>query len=373
MEARHLFLSNQGSLSKSGVSLQRLEEAKQRGSEMSADVTDTILLLEERRNRFPRRYVKVEERGRFRWKPERRATGDLIIPAHHQAWGLNADGCIETEIRRCLDLDSWRAIEIVAELGFGGMGEVWQVRDRRSRAEGAMKVCHPSDERYNSALKRETRALSLMSTSSTVPTLLGFGIQADGRAFHITSLLQGESLDKHLRHRGPLPSWEVKYLGSQLCMILCEVRRAGLLTHGDIKPANLMLCWDGTLKVIDFGCSLFWRAEASLIRGNEEFSGAGSRSYAAPERITRDHIDHRSDIYSACVVLYEMLTGHRPFEGGDVPLRHLLEVPAAPSSFRPDLPAGFDEVVLRGLAKRPSDRYDDAQQLQLALEALPNC
>jgi serine/threonine-protein kinase len=136
--------------------------------------------------------------------------------------------------------------------------------------------------------------------------------------------------------------------------------------HRDLKPSNTMVAKDGTVKVMDFGIARAQRFEGMTITG----SFLGSPDYAAPETIEGRKVDARSDLYSVGVVLFELLTGRRPFEGDTsfmVLQKHTSEPPLPPSRLRPGLPPELDAITLKLLAKAPEGRYASAEELLLAL------
>src|SRR5438105_7575614 len=177
--------------------------------------------------------------------------------------------------------------------------------------------------------------------------------------------LDGRSLKELIVQRGPAPVTVSVEYARQILSALRFAHRHGIV-HRDIKPHNVLVDAEGRVKVTDFGIA---RAGASEM--TEAGSIVGTAQYLSPEQARGTSVDARSDIYSAGVVLYELLTGTVPFTGDtavEIAMRHLSAVPEPPSALREDVPHELDMVVLRALAKDPADRYQSAEEMDAELE-----
>jgi tetratricopeptide (TPR) repeat protein/tRNA A-37 threonylcarbamoyl transferase component Bud32 len=256
---------------------------------------------------------------------------------------------------------------VLSRLGAGGMGEVFLGEDAILGRRVALKrPASPlaSDPAARARLLREARAAATI-TNPHACVVHEVGQDDQGRPFLAMEYLEGETLATRIA-RGPMPLDELLRLGIQAAGAL-EAAHAQGVVHRDIKPSNLMLTAHG-VKLLDFGL-------ASLTRDQPELQDGllGTLPYMSPEQLEHAPVDERSDLFSLGVLLYEASTGRRPFEGGTP--RELREailsaVPHAPSTVVSDLPAGFDDVVLRLLEKAPPKRYSRAADVLRALRAL---
>jgi eukaryotic-like serine/threonine-protein kinase len=263
-------------------------------------------------------------------------------------------------------------------LGAGGMGEVYRVRDTRLDRTVAMKLL-PREASVDPAalerFKREARAASALN-HPRICTVHDFG-EYYGQPFFVMELLDGQSLRERISgHPMPLP--ELLDIAVQIADALNAAHAKGIV-HRDIKPANIFLTSDGRIKILDFGLAKF-RAEprppaitptseltATLTASVSQPGGfTGTIAYASPEQAGRETVDTRSDIFSFGVVLYEMVTGQRPFRGdswGQVLGSVLNASPQNPSSLVPGVDRHLERIVLRALAKNPADRCQSAQEM----------
>ena len=226
----------------------------------------------------------------------------------------------------------------------------------------AVKVIKPwwaDDPDWVATFQRETRLLARVSDPGIVQ-IYDVGHAREG-LYYVAELVEGESLAGRLR-RGPVPAWEACGIAAQLCRALAGAH-AQRIVHRDVKPANILLSSDGRVKVGDFGV-------ARLAEGSTDGTAAsivGTPRYMAPEQGRGRPTTPATDVYSAGVVLYEMLAGHPPFTATSVvelALRHLQEAPP-PLSVR--LPSSLVEIVDRALAKEPAERYRDGAEMAEAL------
>src|SRR5271163_2894373 len=238
-------------------------------------------------------------------------------------------------------------------LGEGAFGRVYRGLDRRLARPVAVKVIKPwwaEDSAWVERFEREAQLLARISDPGIVQ-IYDIGHAQEG-PYYVAELVEGESLAERLR-RGPLPEREARTIAERLCHALASAHAQGVV-HCDVKPANVLISDDGVVKVGDFGV-------ARLAQGTSQASAtiAGTPRYMSPEQARGRPTAAATDVYSAGVVLYEMLAGEPPFMDGsavELGLRHLQDPPPPlPQS----VPAGLREVVERALAKAPSDRFRD--------------
>ncbi len=263
-----------------------------------------------------------------------------------------------------------RRYRIERELGAGGMAYVFAARDEELGEPVALKVIRPElvgDPDLVERFKREVRIARQIHHPNVV-RIFEFGRTelAGKELYYMTmELLSGVDLKKHR----PRSVAEMLRLGIQICEGLEAAHRAGVI-HRDVKPQNVFVDDSGRARVMDFGISRLVTL-TGLTRGSQSM---GTPHYMSPEQVSgKKDIDHRSDIYSVGVVLYELATGKVPFEGKtpvEVALRHLQDSPAAPRRINPRLPSSLDRVILTCLAKEPDRRYRSAGELGAELDRL---
>ena len=261
-------------------------------------------------------------------------------------------------------LGRYRLIEAV---GAGGMGEVYRAEDEHLQRQVAIKVLAAgtlSDDAARKRFRNEALALSKLNHGN-VAAVYDFDTQ-DGVDYLVTELVSGARISE-LIAAGPPPLGEVLKIGEQLAEGLAAAHEHGVL-HRDIKPSNLRLTSDGRLKILDFGLAqpLPVLPDDDTASSTERAQIAGTLHYMSPEQLRGGPLDERTDIYSAGVVLYELVTGRRPFEHATLPgLTNAIfhEVPAPPGRLRPGVSTRVDEVILRCLAKDPAHRYRTAEDL----------
>jgi len=195
--------------------------------------------------------------------------------------------------------------------------------------------------------------------------------EVGGVPYFTMELVEGRTLQERLRLHGPLAVTDAARLVGQVAEALDYAHSKGVI-HRDLKPSNIMVVEGGPARVMDFGIASARRFEGLTVTG----AFLGTPDYVAPEAIETGRSDARSDLYSLGVVFYEALTARRPFVA-DTPFailqQHLKQPPPKPSTLAPDIPVTVEAVVLRLLAKRPAERFEDAEALILALaEALPS-
>jgi serine/threonine-protein kinase len=265
--------------------------------------------------------------------------------------------------------------EIIGELGRGGMGVVYRGQDPVIKREVALKVLRRRDLDPNDAesvlerFKREAQAAGNLHHPNIV-AIYEYGEDADA-VFIAMECVPGRSLRDHLV-AGYRP--ELRAFPEILDQLLegLEFSHSRGVIHRDIKPGNLLISEMGTAKISDFGIARLEQSHLTLMG-----EVLGTPYYMAPEQFDGQTADERSDVYSAAVIVYEVLTGRRPFEGqGAALMRQILEMPPPlPSTLEPRLSKELDRVLLKALAKRPEDRFRSARQfleaLHLAFEDKP--
>ncbi len=258
--------------------------------------------------------------------------------------------------------------DVLSVLGRGGMGSVYRVLDRELDEEVALKVLTPESFAEGSqavgTLKQEIRLARKITHANVVRTHdLG---EAAGLRFLTMEYVPGTTLRELLDRRGALALAPALQIAKQLCRGLGAVHEAGII-HRDIKPQNVMVLPNGVVKLMDFGIA---RTAEGGDPASLDGQTVGTPFYMSPEQALGRPLDARSDLYSVGVVLFELLTGTRPFVGRDaaeVMHRHVSAEPPRPSELRSDLPEYLDRVVLACLAKRPERRPASAAELYAAL------
>ncbi|MEZ4454878.1 MAG: serine/threonine-protein kinase, partial [Nannocystaceae bacterium] len=262
-------------------------------------------------------------------------------------------------------------------LGEGGMAVVYLAEGVVDRREVAVKVLRPEiadDPEVVRRFLQEARAASLIRHRNIVD-IIDFGFAAGGVAFLAMERLQGSDLATLLSREGPLPWARLGPLAIQITAALGAAHRHGII-HRDVKPENCFLTVDAhgapVVKVLDFGIAK--DLGGRLPDRPQTVTGmlCGSPEYMSPESIMAPVVDPRSDLYSLGITLYELLTGHHPFEGasvGEMLAAHVQRPPPPMRQWRVKVAEDVEALVRRCLAKDPKDRYPDALALGRAIEA----
>lgn len=259
---------------------------------------------------------------------------------------------------------------LISHLARGGMADVYVAEDRRLGRRVAVKILHDqyaSNDAFVERFRREAQAAAGL-THKGVVSVYDWG-EDDGVYFMVMELVQGRNLRDVVKAEGALLPRRVAEIGLEVASALSAAHALGIV-HRDVKPANILLGPDGSVKVADFGIARAFDDSDQLTR-----TGAviGTATYFSPEQAQGHAADSRSDIYSLGVVLYELLTGQPPFAGESpvsVAYQHVEKTPPKPTDIDPAIPRGLEAVVLKAMAKNPAERYQTADDLRRDLRRL---
>ncbi|MBP6629448.1 MAG: serine/threonine protein kinase [Kofleriaceae bacterium] len=281
--------------------------------------------------------------------------GTLVVPA---------DPLLGEQVGR------WRLARVV---GAGGMGRVYLGVQPDIGSRVAVKVLSEECARDPALIERffaEARAVNLIRHEHIV-NVLDLARLADGRPYIVMEFVEGGTLGE-LSRRGELSAGMVVHVTLQVLEALAAAHRQGVV-HRDLKPDNVLVTRGGQAKVLDFGIA---KLAPSVVGTNSPRTqtGAllGTPEYMAPEQVSGGVIDGRTDLYACGVMLYELVTGQRPFVSGNLfalMRAHVEDQPVPPRALRADVPVGLEEVILRALAKDPAARFVDADDMANALVA----
>ena len=252
------------------------------------------------------------------------------------------------------------------KLGSGGMADVWLAEDQELGRKVAIKILHEryaNDTQFVERFRREATHAAGLSHPNVV-SIFDRG-EAGGSYFIVMEYVEGRTLKELIVTRGPCPVPVAISYVRQVLAALRYAHRNGIV-HRDIKPHNVLVDHEGRVKVADFGI-----ARAGSSQMTEAGSIIGTAQYLSPEQARGAPVDESSDLYSTGILLFELLTGKVPFTGEtpvEIAMKHLSQVPPAPSSIRSEVPHDLDLVVLRALAKEPADRYRSAKEMDRDLE-----
>ena len=256
--------------------------------------------------------------------------------------------------------------EILERIGTGGMAVVYKAKCHRLNRLVAIKILK-SDLAQNEEFRRRFNAESQAVAQLSHPNIVSvYDVSRGGDTEYIVmELIDGITLKQYMEKRGQLNWRESLHFITQIMRGLSHAHSRGII-HRDIKPQNIMVLRDGSVKVADFGIACLANQGQTLTQ-----EALGSVHYISPEQARGDRIDARSDIYSAGVVLYEMLTGRLPFEGDSavsVAIQHLSSVPLAPRDIDPSIPEPLELICMKAMNSDPNKRYASADAMIEDLE-----
>ena len=258
--------------------------------------------------------------------------------------------------------------EILERIGIGGMAVVYKGRDHRLNRLVAIKILKEelaSDAEFRRRFHDESQAVAMLSHPNIMAVYdVSHTPELD---YIVMELLDGITLKQYMQKKGGKLAWrEALHFITQIMKALSHAHSRGII-HRDIKPHNIMVLRDGSLKVADFGIArLTSAAQATLTQ-----EALGSVHYISPEQARGSHIDARSDIYSAGVVLYEMITGRLPYEGDSpvaVAIQHINSIPLSPREIDPEIPEALEAITMKAMASDVNQRYISADAMLADLE-----
>ena len=261
--------------------------------------------------------------------------------------------------------------EITDIVSRSGMSSVYRARDLKTGQQVALKVPLlklESDPAFFSRFEREEE-IGLALDHPAILKIMPVDPQARSRPYLVMEYLEGQTLDEVMQQTRPMQEAEALRIASRLCDALAYMHERQVV-HRDLKPQNVMLCNDGSLRIMDFGIAKAATSKRITFGG---FSPTlGTPDYMAPEQVKGQRGDERTDIYSLGAILYEMLTGRLPFEGPNayaVMNARLGGDPTAPRAHNPSLRPQVEEIVLHAMAREPRDRYASAAAFKADLDA----
>lgn len=252
--------------------------------------------------------------------------------------------------------------EITEQIGTGGMADVFKAHDVVEDRTVAVKILKDEFSQNAEFLRRfrnESKAIAVLSHPNIVK-IYDVGL-TDEIKFIVMEYIDGITLKDFIEEQGVLRWKDALFFITQILRALQHAHDKGIV-HRDIKPQNIMLFEDGTIKVMDFGIARFSRIDGKTLSDKT----VGSVHYISPEQARGDMTDERSDIYSVGVMLYEMLTGRKPYDA-DTPvaiaLKHMQEDPVPPREIMPSIPEALEEILLHAMEKDPARRYQSAAEM----------
>ncbi len=258
--------------------------------------------------------------------------------------------------------------EIVERIGEGGMADVYRANDVVDGKPVAVKILKKEfaeNEEFLRRFRNESKATALLSHPNIVKIYdVGF---SDRIQFIVMEYIDGITLNEYIEQSGVLDWRDAVHFVTQILRALQHAHSKGIV-HRDIKPQNIMMLRDGTIKVMDFGIAKFAREEGKT--GTDK--AIGTVHYISPEQARGAATDAKSDLYSVGVMLYEMLTGKKPFDHENpvsIAVMHMQADPKRPRSIQADLAPGLEEIILKAMQKDPADRYQSARDMMDDLES----
>lgn len=257
--------------------------------------------------------------------------------------------------------------EIREIIGVGGMAVVYKAYDNIDDRIVAVKILkeeYLANEEFRRRFKNESKAIAVLSHPNIVKVFdVSFG---DRLQYIVMEYVEGITLKEYIEQQKVINWKEAVHFVSQILLALQHAHDKGIV-HRDIKPQNIMLLQDGTIKVTDFGIARFSRSETRTM--TEE--AIGSVHYISPEQARGEITDDKADIYSIGVVMYEMLTGQLPFQSDNavsIAIMQLQQDAKPPREINPEIPLGLEQITMRAMQKNPSNRYHSAAEMMLDID-----
>ncbi len=256
-------------------------------------------------------------------------------------------------------------------IGHGGMSIIYKARDLQMDRAVAVKVLHEvysTNPKFVRRFQREAKAASALQHPNIVK-VYDFG-QTDGNYYIVMELVEGTDLRSYLcSHGGVLDVDRAIIVAHDVALGLGAAHRRAIV-HRDVKPQNVLISIDGSIKLTDFGIVSDYK-DMNAERFTTSGMTLGTVQYFAPEQAQGKIVSPAADVYALGIVMYEMLTGHTPFDGNTpvvVAMQHVQDQPDPPGQFNPSIPAALEEIILCCLEKMPDMRFPDGSQLARALE-----
>ena len=277
-------------------------------------------------------------------------------------------------LRRKTDLDNLIGqvlndrYNITEIIGVGGMSVVYKafaLDDGKYVAVKVLKSEFGSQAKFRKRFMNESKAIAMMSHKNIVKVFdVEFG---DELQYIVMEYIDGITLKEYIEEEKVLTWKDTVHFIIQILRALQHAHDKGIV-HRDIKPQNIMMFTDGTIKVMDFGIAKFAREEGKTATDQ----AIGTVHYISPEQARGDVTDAKSDIYSVGAMMYEMLSGRKPFDSDNpvaIAVMHMHDIPERPKAVNPDIPLGLEEIVLRAMEKNPEDRYQTTGEMIADIEA----
>ena len=251
--------------------------------------------------------------------------------------------------------------EILEEIGSGGMAVVYKARCHRLNRLVALKILkddYLEDEDFRRRFHAESHAVAMLSHPNIVQVYDVF--DSDEADYIVMELIDGISLKQYMEKKGVLNWKETLHFAIQIAKALEHAHSRGIV-HRDIKPHNVMVLKNGSVKVTDFGIARMMSKGNTLTK-----EALGSVHYISPEQAKGGRVDNRSDIYSLGVVMYEMMSGRPPYDGESpvaIAIKHINGGAAMPSTLNPNIPGGLEQIIMKAMAHDVSDRYESASAM----------